>query len=357
MSLFGYVRRMLIAPITVLVLMAAGPASAQSSATPHLAGWWIALDNVAFPPLWRDGTIVAMEELLIIESDGRFENRMMGFYGVDPAYCAREKLCSDAPLVATGRLALSGPAPATGKEKSLGSGNKLLLSDISIAANRIDSPRGDPIIRARSVSATSAWMVEGRVDVDDGVLLLRKEADEKPRAFVKIAPETLRRLRAGIVVSDLSALQHWRCYLASATGGDLRSMPLGHDKPMLPAIRDYIAAARYYLTALTYANRPTADDPDPAQRQLAGVALEDLMAGSLEKLPQPRTVQERREVKAVARYLAVVIKGEQPEAAKAMMAREFPGIALRHDLTEPEITALTTYLRGGADRNRLFCAG
>ena len=27
------------------------------------------------------------------------------------------------------------------------------------------------------------------------------------------------------------------------------------------------------------------------------------------------------------------------------------------DLAEPEILALTTYLRGGADRNRLFCAG
>ncbi len=110
MSLFRYVRRMLIAPITFLVLTAAGSASAQSSVPPHLAGWWIAVDNVAFPPLWRDGTIVPMEELLIIESDGRFENRMMGFYGIDPGYCAKENLCSDAPLIATGRLALSGSA-------------------------------------------------------------------------------------------------------------------------------------------------------------------------------------------------------------------------------------------------------
>ena len=357
MSLFRYVRRMLIAPLTFLVLTAAGSASAQSSVPSHLAGWWIAVDNVAFPPLWRDGTIVPMEELLIIESDGRFENRMMGFYGIDPGYCAKENLCSDAPLIATGRLALSGSTRATGTGQTFESGNKLLLSDISTAANRIDSPRGDSIIRARSVSATSAWMVEGRVDVDDGMLLLRRAAGEEPRAFVKIAPEKLRRLRAGIMVSNLSALQHWRCYLASATGGEVRLMPLRNDKPMLPAVRDYIAAAHYYLTALTYAGRPMADDPDPAQRRLAGVALEDLMTGSLAKLPQPRTVQERREVKAVARYLTVVVKGEQPEAAKAMMAREFPGVPLRQDLTEPEILALTTYLRGGADRNRLFCAG
>jgi hypothetical protein len=357
MSLFGCLQRMLIAPLTFLVLTAAGSASAQSSVPPHLAGWWIAVDNVAFPPLWRDGTIVPMEELLIIESDGRFENRMMGFYGIDPGYCAKENLCSDAPLIATGRLALSGSTRATGTGQTFESGNKLLLSDISTAASRIDSPRGDPIIRARSVSATSAWMVEGRVDVDDGMLLLRRAAGEEPRAFVKTAPEKLRRLRAGIIVSELSALQHWRCYLASATGGDVRSMPLRNDKPMLPAVRDYIAAAHYYLTALTYAGRPTVDDPDPAQRRLAGVALEDLMVGSPAKLPQPRTVQERREVKAVARYLTVVVKGEQPEAAKAMMAREFPGVPLRQDLAEAEILALTTYLRGGADRNRLFCAG
>lgn len=357
MSLLGCLQRMLIAPITFLVLTAAGSASAQSSVPSQLAGWWIAVDNVAFPPLWRDGTIVPMEELLIIESDGRFENRMMGFYGIDPGYCAKENLCSDAPLVATGRLALSGSAPATGKEQILASGSKLLFSDISTAANRIDSPRGDPTIRARSVSATSAWMVEGRVDVDDGTLFLRQAAGEEPRVFVKIEPEKLRRLRAGIMVSELSALQHWRCYLASATGGDVRLMPLRNDKPMLPAVRDYIAAAHYYLTALTYAGRPTVDDPDTNQRRLAWVALEDLMAGSSAKLPQPRTVQERREVKAVARYLTVVVKGEQPEAAKAMMAREFPGVPLRQDLTEPEILALTTYLRGGADRNRLFCTG
>jgi hypothetical protein len=52
----------------------------------------------------------------------------------------------------------------------------------------------------------------------------------------------------------------------------------------------------------------------------------------------------------------VLVKGEQPEAAKAMVAREFPGIPLRQDLTEAEILALTAYLRRGTDRNRLFCA-
>ena len=357
MSLSSHIRRMLIASAAFLVLMAAGSASAEVSGTPHLAGWWIALDNAAFPPLWQDGTIVAMEELLIIESDGRFENRMMGFYGVDPDYCTKQKLCSDAPLIAAGRIAVSGPTRATSKGQIFASGNKLLFSDVRKTGNRIDTARGDPIIHARSVTATNAWMVEGRVDVDDGVLFLRKAAGEESRAFVKIAPEKLRRLRAGIMVSDLSAMQHWRCYLASATGGDAKLMPLRNDKPMPPVIRDYITAALYFLTAVTYANRPTLDDPDSAQRQLAAVAPEDLMTGSLAKLPQPRTVQERREVKAVARYLTVVVKGEQPEAAKAMMAREFPGVPLRQDLAEAEILALTTYLRGGADRNRLFCAG
>ena len=356
MSLSSHIRRMLIAPVAFLVLMAAGSASAEVSGTPHLAGWWIALDNGAFPPLWQDGTMVAMEELLIIESDGRFENRMMTFYDVDLDYCAKQKLCSDAPLIAAGRIAVSGPTRATSKGRIFASGNKLLFSDVSKTRNRIDTVRGDPIIHARSVTATSAWMVEGRVDVDDGVLFLRKAAGEEPRAFVKIAPEKLRRLRAGFIVSDLSATQHWRCYLASATGGDAKLMPLRNDKPMPPVIRDYITAAHYFLTALIYADRPTLDDPDSAQRQLAAVAPEDLVTGSVAKLPQPRTVQERREVTAVARYLTVLVKGEQPEAAKAMVAREFPGIPLRQDLTEVEILALTTYLRRGTDRNRLFCA-
>ena len=81
------------------------PSCARTLQTRDLAGWWIAVDET-FPTLWRRGTIVAMEELLIVTPDGRAENRSMTFEAPSPASCAGHGLCTDAPLIATARLAL-----------------------------------------------------------------------------------------------------------------------------------------------------------------------------------------------------------------------------------------------------------
>src|SRR5215510_1460383 len=81
---------------------------AEAAQTRDLAGWWISIDQL-FPMLYESGGVVAMEELLVIADDGRAENRFMTFFSANPETCRDTKeQCSDAPVVARGRITVTG---------------------------------------------------------------------------------------------------------------------------------------------------------------------------------------------------------------------------------------------------------
>ena len=120
------------------------PSCARTLQTRDLAGWWVAVDET-FPTLWRRGTIVVMEELLIVTPDGRAENRSMTFEAPSPASCAVHGLCTDAPLIATARLALKN--------------GSLTVSERKETTNRISFSAADPQLRRIAITATPAWTV------------------------------------------------------------------------------------------------------------------------------------------------------------------------------------------------------
>jgi len=212
-----------IAALAAFLFIATTPARALE--TRDLAGWWIAIDDT-FPALWKTAGVVTMEELLIVAPDGGVQNRMMGFWIANADDCGKGGACSDAPLIAIARLALKGDVlSVTGR----GEGSQV-----------IDSPKRDPLIRRLAVTASPAWTAS----LSDGLLILRAVTTNMTRAFARIEPNRLRRLRAGMMIGNISAHQHWRCFLANATARERAFAPLRTGRHAAPAfLDDHLRAA------------------------------------------------------------------------------------------------------------------
>jgi hypothetical protein len=315
------------------------PAPAQSPGASQLTGWWISIDETGHKPLWESGGIVPMEELLIIDGEGRFENRMMGFWSVDREYCSTGGVCSDAPLVATGSLLLAA--------------GTLTVQDVRATSNRIDTARTDPDIRARAVSSSQSWQAD-EAGHAEGILTLRK-GSAGPRTFFKVEPDELRRLRAGLMAAELTATRHWRCFIAAATGTALPTPGFRSAAPLPPLIGDYIKVASFLQTSVAQGMRPVIDDADPAQRKQAAVAIEELMAERFDALPLPKTVQERRASMAAVKHLTLLANGLTPETAKAAVARDFPNLDALTQFSANEIAAFTLLQSDSSEAKRIFC--
>ena len=89
------------------------PAAAPGIAVRALAGWWLAIDDT-FPNLWQNG-VSAIEELLIVNADGRFEDRTLNFFSGSAEVCAQRHICADLPLIAYGRLRATGNGLSIGE--------------------------------------------------------------------------------------------------------------------------------------------------------------------------------------------------------------------------------------------------
>src|SRR3990167_7502216 len=87
----------MIAAILVARMLAPFPARAMEAG--HLAGWWIAIDDV-LPTLWKQGAIAPMEEIVQINPDGSVSNRVMNFWAGSHQACFEGKVCSDMPAIA-----------------------------------------------------------------------------------------------------------------------------------------------------------------------------------------------------------------------------------------------------------------
>lgn len=197
----------------VLLFLAVRPATAVEAR--DLAGWWIAIDRL-FPQIYETESIVPMEELLIVDSAGQAENRLMRFGLANAIFCRDKKaFCSDAPVTARARIRVTGePLAFTASTKP---------DDLVD-----DRPEIDFALRLLSVTGTWSWTLSR--EADGRLLVLRPNilnpsrliANIPTRTFAKIDPTRLRRLRSLLRARELSATKHWRCFLANATANDPR---------------------------------------------------------------------------------------------------------------------------------------
>ncbi len=125
-----------------LLLVAIRPAVALE--VRDLVGWWIAIDRL-FPNLYVTGGVAPMEELVVIDGQGRVEDRLMMFRGVDAQWCIDRKVqCSDAPPMARARVVVAG--------------DQLTFTEVAAAENRIDDrPEIDWALRPLTVTSTRSW--------------------------------------------------------------------------------------------------------------------------------------------------------------------------------------------------------
>ena len=329
-----------IGPLVAIVVASVAVPSARALDTSDLAGWWIAIDR-AFPTLWERGDIVAMEELLIISPDGRAENRGMGFYTPD---CRPGDACTDAPLIAAARLTLRG--------------DLLTVSDRKESRGRINSEKADPVIRRIAVTGTPAWTAT----LDKNFLILRAATGNATRAFARIEPNRLRRLRAGLMIIEQSAARHWRCFFANATANDPAFAALSVDSRSAPSfLNDYLRIASYHATLDTLGSMPTADHPDAQQRALARSKAEIILVETFPDIPAPKSYAEAQQLRAGAVLVGGRVRGLPPAEATAAATAATRATPVSVTVTDMELAAYARVSRGAvsgssdAEMKRLFC--
>ena len=181
--------------------------ASQALETQELAGWWIAIDDT-LPKLWKQGAIAPMEEVIQIEADGTVSDRTMNFWAGGAQACFDNKVCSDMPALAAAKVAASG--------------NKINFTDVAPTDGRVDSVAGSLLVRQEAVTATPEWTAS----LDGQRLTLRLAGSPKSRTLVKIDPDKLRRLYAGMRITNWAPEENWRCFLGNATAGDGAFSPL-----------------------------------------------------------------------------------------------------------------------------------
>ena len=316
-----------------MLVAAALPAAAQGSH--DLAGWWLAIDDT-FPVLWDGGG--AAEELLIATPDGAVENRVMRFRHATAPECAQTKLCSDAPLVARARTVTQG--------------NMLIVS----AREQVADTGITPALAAAALTATPEWtIVPG-----GGNQMMTLRAGAATRLLVRIEPDRLRRLRAGMMIAALltqgmSAQRHWRCFLANATAGDAAFAPLRKGKHAAPKyLADYLRIASYRTTLGAMEALPTADDPDADRRALVG-QIEALLAERFKDVGGPRTAAEALRYRAQAAFIDRRATNASPQEANVVASGINGGVPVQVAATTPEYVALARVRMGDPEVRRLFC--
>jgi hypothetical protein len=322
--------------------LACGLASepARAAGARDLAGWWLAIDNT-FPELWQRGTVAPTEELLIINRDGRVEDRLINFWSGTPENCAKTRVCSDAPLVATARLAIKGQQLSFARKRS--------------AKGPFVAGRGNSAVTKATVTATPRWTLalEGngqRMVLTDGKAKT-KTTTTTTRTFARITPKNLQRLRAGMLAAALPADKHWRCYLANATARDPAFAPIRDKNNTTPDfLARYLDAASYLATLNSMLARPTPDDP--AARKFIGNETEELLIEEFKDLRLPVTLADKKKLIAQRDSIMQRVQDARPnEAPGARLAAAPVSVALN----KAAIDALARARSDDPAAKALFC--
>ena len=307
-----------------------------------LIGWWIAIDRL-FPQFYETEGIVPMEELLIVGSDGRVENRFMMFFGPDADLCHGKKVhCSDAPISARARIAVAG--------------DQLTFTESVKSDNLIDDrPEMDFVLRFLTVTSTRSWTLSR--EVDGRLLVLRPNllntsrliANIPTRTFAKIDPDRLRRLRALPHATDFfsasfSVTKHWRCFLANATANDPAFASLRDRPRAVPAFLDDAAKAASYFVPLDEARHAWVRGEQTATglRNPADVPVERFLIAQFPDISMPSTEAEKEPLRK--RMLDMILR----------LRGETVGTGV-HPLTDRELTALARASGDDPEAKRLFC--
>ena len=177
-------RTALLLTATAAFLVPGNPQPAQAVEMRDIAGWWLAIDDT-FPKHWKAGAITPMEEVLQINPDGRVTDRVMNFWAGSHRACLENKVCSDVPQIAVGRVRVSG--------------DKLNFSNVVASNARLDTPAGEALVRKEAITASANWTVR----LDGERLVLRAGASS--RTLVRVDLDRLRRLHAGMQLAGVDA--------------------------------------------------------------------------------------------------------------------------------------------------------
>jgi hypothetical protein len=274
----------MLASILAITVFAASPAPALQARA--LVGWWIAIDDT-FPKLWGRKSIAVMEEILQINPDGRVWDRVMTFSAGSPLACLETMVCSDLPLIAEARLRVSG--------------NRLNLIDVAPSQAFLDAGGGDAKIRGVAIAATPEWTVAA----DGDRITMHSSNPARTRVLVRVAPDRLRKLYAGMKLSALPPAGHWRCFLANATARDKAFAPLrtGTAAAEPGFLGRYLNLASYVSAIRSALATPAIDEDDPELRKLLGVTTEELMVEHFDGVMRPPSIDDRRLLLAVLHYV------------------------------------------------------
>jgi hypothetical protein len=279
-----------------------------------LVGWWLSLDGEFPATFW-------------VVAGGMIEVRSIQFGLVSPAECAKLKRCSDAPLTSAARLTIKG--------------NELHLSESRIA------DRGQPLPTMRAGTWTAVLSASNR-------LMTLRDGNQQTM-LVKVEPDRLRRLRAGLMMSGLPADKHWRCFLANATAADPAFAPLRKTKRATPAfLNDYLRVASYRSSLATMGAQPTADDVEAERRALVGV--ETLMLERFKDIEPPRTAADVRRYRAQVAFIDQRSRGVSPQEANVVATALNGGSPVTVAATGAEFSALMRVAMRSAEAKQLFCA-
>lgn len=336
----------------LLAALLIGPAPARAVDARALTGWWISIDD-AFPKLW-DAGVAPMEEVLVINADGRFEDRVMNFLPGTAQVCAQRRICADLVLLAYGRLRIAGDAVS--------------ISERGTPPNRLDTAKTDPLIRHAAMSSVTSWSIAA----DQGLLTLRSGATT--RLFAKIEPRRLQRLRAGMRAAGLPPQKHWRCFLGNAmarqpafaslrsehTGSTPQSSifnfassapaPAKSSPPSPDWLERYLRAASYLMALDAKAKFPIIEDP--ATRPFIGSEPEQLLVEDFPGMTQPATLTDVQRLKSQIAAIEARVRDKMKEMAGGGVA---PAGGARAAISDAEVAAFAFAASEDPEAKRMFC--
>ena len=271
--------------VTVALLTAGSVASRPSHAVelPQVAGWWIAIDD-ALPRLWKLGAIVPMEEILQIDANGNVADRILNLRAATPKACADGRACGDLPALAAARLQVSG--------------NSFAFTDVAVSNARLDSVAGTLLIRQEAVTTTPEWTVT----IEGERMTLRATATGKVRNLVRVDPDRLRGVYAGMLASNWPAEESWRCFLGNAMSNEPAFAPLRASRSYRrPGFVDRYLKFASYIVAIRSAL--AFDGASEELRRQRAVGPDKSMVEPLDKIGQPLSADDRQRLSAVLTYI------------------------------------------------------
>lgn len=283
----AFVRRSALLATVAIAVAASHPIrSAQAVELSDVSGWWISIDET-FPKHWKSGAIAPMEEVLQINPDGRVSDRVMNFWAGSHRACLENKVCSDLPQIATGRVKVNS--------------NRLSFINVVATNARLDTPSGDMLVRQEAITTAANWTIT----LDGERMTLRGAAPAKTRTFARIDLDRLRKLHAGMSVTSWQPREHWRCFLSNATARDKAFAQLQTNRSYSPPdfLDRYLNFASYIGAIKSAIAIPAIDESNEERRKLLSVEPEEVMVTHIEGLLRPPSVDDRQRLDAVLAYV------------------------------------------------------